>query len=356
MKVRSADRGRRSAAPVRTPMMAVLALAAVACESGEPPNAARSGAGEAAAAGTTAAESSAGPEAREPSAGTAGDAASAPTRRVLVVGIDGVRPDVLAEVPTPAIDALIAEGTYSDRARTTYPSVSGPGWSSFLLGVWPEKHGVTDNEFGGKRYDRYPDFLTRIERERPELSTFAVADWLPLVTGDRNGPVISDAVDVKHALDGYQLGWLQADQRSVEVAVQHLMTADPDALFVYLGNPDETSHRTGSIGAEYREAIAAADAQVGRLVEALRTRATYEDENWLVIVGTDHGRRADGGHGGDTVEERTIFFLVSGPSARLGAPDEPPGIVDVAVTALAHLGLAIDPGWGLDGRAVGLVR
>jgi predicted AlkP superfamily pyrophosphatase or phosphodiesterase len=279
-----------------------------------------------------------------------------PTPKVLVIGIDGVRPDVLAEVATPNIDALAGAGTFSDQARTGFPSVSGPGWSSFLIGVWPEKHGVTNNEFENKNYEQYPDFLTRIEQVRPDLNTFAVADWLPLITEDHNGPVISDSVDVRHILDGYELGWPEADQKSVDLAVEELTTGDPDALFVYMGNPDETSHNHGSIGVEYRDAIAEADLQVGRLVTAMRGRAGYGDEDWLVVISTDHGRREDGGHGGDTPEERTIFFLSSGPSARLGAPDVAPGIVDVAVTALVHLGIEIDPEWGLDGRAVGVQR
>ena len=282
------------------------------------------------------------------------DGATAPTRKVLVIGIDGVRPDVLAEAATPNLDALAAEGTFTATARTGYPSVSGPGWSSFLNGVWPEKHGVTDNEFGGKRYDLYPDFLTRIEQTRPELSTFAVADWLPLVQQDDGMSTVSDAVDIRHVLDGYEIGWAEADGRSVELAVQHLATADPDALFVYLGNPDETSHKHRSIGAEYREAVALADRHVGQLVAAVRSRATYDTEDWLIISSTDHGRTSDGGHGGDSNEERTIYLLVSGPSAQRGTPSEPAFVVDVSVTALTHLGIRIDPSWQLDGKPVGI--
>ena len=56
------------------------------------------------------------------------------------------------------------------------PSVSGPAWSSMLTGVWPAKHGVTNNKFTGKRYDEFPDFLTRIEQVRPDLSTAAIAE------------------------------------------------------------------------------------------------------------------------------------------------------------------------------------
>jgi predicted AlkP superfamily pyrophosphatase or phosphodiesterase len=278
------------------------------------------------------------------------------TPKVLIIGIDGVRPDILAEVPTPNLDALAELGAYSGDARTGMPSVSGPGWSSLLIGVWPEKHGVTDNTFEGKQYERYPDFLTRIEQVRPELSTFAVADWLPLVGHGDGGPVISDAVDAKHVLDGYELGWPEADSQSVALAVEALTGGDPDALFVYLGNPDETSHEQGSIGEEYRGALALADRHVGELVAAIRSRPTYPTEDWLILSSTDHGRRADGGHGGDTPEERTIYYLVSGPRAVRGSLEGPIGVVDVAVTALAHLGIPTDPAWELDGAVVGLTE
>ena len=277
-----------------------------------------------------------------------------PVPKVLVIGIDGVRPDVLARVSTPNLDALADQGVFVEDARTGFPTVSGPGWSSFLNGVGPDKHGVTDNDFTGKRYDLYPDFLTRIEEARPELTTYAIADWTPLVQAEDGFPTISDRIDDRRVLDGYELGWAEADERSVEQAVETILGGNPDALFVYLGNPDETSHEHGSIGAEYRASIALADSHVGRLVSAVRRRPTYAREDWLILSSTDHGRRGDGGHGGDTPEERTIYFLASGPSV---APEFVPDsvfIVDVAVTALTHLGIPIDPAWNLDGRPVGV--
>jgi predicted AlkP superfamily pyrophosphatase or phosphodiesterase len=273
---------------------------------------------------------------------------------VLLIGIDGIRVDVLAEVPTPNIDALASSGSFTARTRTTTPSVSGPSWSSMLTGVWPEKHGVTDNEFGGRRYDEYPGFLTLIEEVRPELSTFAVVDWLPLIQLEGGSTAIGAEVDRREVLDGYEVGWAQADTRATSLTVEHLSAADPDALFVYLGNPDEASHQAGSIGAEYREAIALADEHVGRMIAAVQARPTFPAENWLVLVSTDHGRRADGGHGGDSPVEMTTFILTSGPGAAVGAIDGETFIVDVAVTALTHLGIEIDPAWGLDGRPVGV--
>lgn len=276
------------------------------------------------------------------------------TPKVLVFGIDGVRPDVLEEVSTPNLDALAAAGSFSPEAVTRAPTVSGPGWSSMLTGVWPGKHGVTSNDFTGNRYDRFPDFLSRIEEANPELRTFAAADWLPLLTDEAGGPLIGDAVDRKVVLDGYELGWPEADSMVVAAAVEEIRKGEPDALFVYVGTPDEISHETGGIGESYHRAIASADDQLGGLVRAIRTRMSFEKESWLVLVATDHGRTAEGSHGGESPDETTVFFLASGPAAVRGGPARPPAVVDVAVTALAHLGIEIDPAWELDGEAVGL--
>ena len=290
------------------------------------------------------------------------DSGAQPSPKVLLIGIDGVRPDVLAEVATPNMDALAASGWYTAEARTTTPSVSGPSWSSMLTGVWPEKHGVTDNTFAGRDYATWPGFLSRAERERPELSTFAALDWLPLAELPEGGPVVPATVDERAVFDGYDHGWAEADGMLTASAVRHLGEADPDAMFVYLGNPDETSHRNGSIGREYRDAIALADRHVGMLVDALRARPGFAGEDWLVLISTDHGRREDGGHGGDSPEEMTIFILASGlgsGGAGITADWPPPGpayIVDIAATALDHLGFEIDPAWGLDGRPLGRPR
>ena len=125
-------------------------------------------------------------------------------------------------------------------------------------------------------------------------------------------------------------------------------------MFVYLGNPDETSHEHQSIGVEYRDAIALSDRHVGMLIDAIRARPLHPSENWLILVSTDHGRLPDGGHGGDSRIEMTTFILTSGPSAAVGTPAGPTFIVDLAVTALTHLGISIDPAWELDGKPVGL--
>ncbi len=287
----------------------------------------------------------------------AADLAEARGKKVLVIGIDGVRPDVLARLETPNIDALIADGCYSGRVTTRAQTISGPAWSSILTGVWPDKHKVVSNDLSTNEYGWYPDFLTRLEMVDPEFSTFAVVDWPPLGVRASGGPMISDSVDAKLNFDGDLQGYPLADSQSVSAAVRFIRNQDPDAMFVYIGNPDVAAHEHGGLSEEYYSSIRIADDQVGALMRALRQRLrTHRNEDWLILVTTDHGHRDEGGHGGTSLEERTVFYLASGPSAIKGRPEPHANHVDIAITAMAHLGVEADSAWDLDGRVAGLRR
>ena len=281
-----------------------------------------------------------------------GCAESTPRPKVLLIGLDGVRVDILAQANTPNIDALAEGGLFSDQAWTGEETVSGPGWSSMVIGVWADKHGVHNNDFRENVYLQYPDFLSRLEQVDSTFNTFAVLDWPPLGEPVDGGPLFSDAIDVKVTFDGEEMGYDVADSLSVIAAVEHLTNADPDAAFVYIGYIDIVGHDTSSLDPLYLAAIEAADIQVGQLIAAVRDRASYRDENWLILMSTDHGRSDNGGHGGQSLEERTIFYLASASTPdSLPGIDRPDGpfVVDVAVTALDHLGVAIEPAWELDG-------
>jgi len=113
----------------------------------------------------------------------AGDARA---KRVLVIGIDGTRPDALLRAETPNLDRLIREGTFTDTAQvlgTRYDkndTVSGPGWSSLLTGVWADKHGVHDNAFKGARFEAFPHFFKRLKDARPGARTVSLVSWEPI--------------------------------------------------------------------------------------------------------------------------------------------------------------------------------
>lgn len=271
--------------------------------------------------------------------------------KILIIGVDGCRPDALLAANTPHLDKLIATGAFADQAQclpdrpTVGDSISGPGWSSILTGVWAEKHGVTDNRFADKHYDQHPHFFQYVKQHNPEAITASVVSWRPIAEH-----IVSAA-----ALNAKGRG----DDDTTDQAVTLLTEKDVDALFVHLDDVDHAGHASGygPQSPEYVKAIEQADQRIGRLIEAMHARPTFAKENWLILVTTDHGGR-DKGHGGgaDDPLKRTVFVLVSGPAAEIGRMDQPIYIVDVPVTALAHLGVSIKTDWCLDGRVVGLKK
>src|SRR5262245_35863875 len=109
----------------------------------------------------------------------AGPDAPLPARvhKALVIGVDGVRFDKLAEVNVSAMRALAERGFLSRTwlyASPMAPTDSGPGWATIGTGVWPDKHHVLGNDFRDHNLAQYPDFLTRIESVQPELDTVVV--------------------------------------------------------------------------------------------------------------------------------------------------------------------------------------
>ncbi|MEV6241433.1 alkaline phosphatase family protein [Lentzea sp. NPDC051838] len=270
-------------------------------------------------------------------------AAPAKTPKVLVIGLDGTRYDKLLAADTPNVHALLNRG-YGARSALYGSGMaqtsSGPGWSTILTGVWPDKHKVKDNSFSGNALTSYPSWLERANTANPALSTYAAVDWKPI-----SDQILRGGQDRKYVLDGDAAGYPGSDEKITVDAEQHLRTNAADASFVYLGQVDIAGHNNGADSSQYTAAIRTVDAQIGRLVAAVESRSTYASEDWLIMVTTDHGHTGAGGHGGDTPEERMTFVISTG-AAR---PAVAPKLVDVAASALKHLGVPAT----LDGYALG---
>ena len=263
-------------------------------------------------------------------------------RKVLLIGIDGLRPDALEAARTPHLDDLIAHGAYSNHAQSGEYTVSAPGWSNILTGVWEKKHGVKDNSFRGAKYDRYPSLFTRIEKSYPSLSTVSIVSWEPI--NDKIIPV----ADKRHSNH-------EDDCLVMKLAVDTLTQENHDLIFVYFGDVDLAGHKYGfhpSVSG-YRKEIEEVDGQIGSVLQAVYQRQNYSHEDWLILCTTDHGGRR-GGHGQNTPQDRTIFYLASGKSVNPGKIERTPKQVDIVPTILKHLQISVDPGWGLDGKVCGL--
>jgi arylsulfatase A-like enzyme len=91
------------------------------------------------------------------------------------------------------------------------------------------------------------------------------------------------------------------------------------------------------------------------VLTALKNRKNYGDEDWLILVSSDHGGKGTG-HGGGHREPEILnsFLILHGHVVKPGKLNQQTYLVDVPMTALTHLGVAIDPAWNLDGKPVGL--
>ena len=72
-------------------------------------------------------------------------AESSASPRVLIVSIDGLRPDVALRADMPALRSLMARGSYTMFAATTDVAITLPSHVSMLTGVPPAKHGIHFN-------------------------------------------------------------------------------------------------------------------------------------------------------------------------------------------------------------------
>ncbi len=276
--------------------------------------------------------------------------------KALVIVVDGLSGQRVARSGTPYLDQLRADGAWSARARGAAPAGRGAGWATLLTGVGPGKHGIAGEDLSGGAFARYPDFLTRIEGARPELSTLAVLGW-PEATRPSGGgePLMSAEVDSVVVSGGAGLGaGGAADADVTSLAAIGLWGSDVDVALVHLGNLEAIGRAAGTVGPEYGKALETIDGQIGDLLAAIHSRENRSGEDWLIVVASTHGLTAWGESGGDSTDGSEVIWLASGPSALQGTFVTPPSIVDIVPTVLAHLGIPSEAAWGLDGHALGL--
>ena len=246
------------------------------------------------------------------------------TRRVLVVGIDGVNLAALAQVATPNLDAVAARGFLASVVvEPDAPSLSGPCWATVATGVTAAKHGILGNVLTNHRLATFPDFASVLHRIG--LRSYVAAGWEPLVTTQFGGPLFatpSRCTFIAEAGHGAE-AWEVLDEQ-ITADAEHVLTTDrPIASFIYLGAPDMTAHYLGC-GAEYRNSIEAADVRLGRILAAVgagvgdaaaegESAGAKDGDEWTVIVVTDHGHVEAGGHGGKSEVECTAWIAACGP-------------------------------------------
>jgi len=281
--------------------------------------------------------------------------------KTLLIGIDGVQ---LQQYEALGNDTQLKRRLHYTLAYTggitgqasEQATLSGPGWMTLLTGVWANKHGVTANNESQRLNPAYPSLFKRLRQALPNAYLASVVNWSPINTAF----LLEDARENDVRESGL------SDEQVTVRALQILDSQAADFTFIHLDEPDQVGHSSG-FGAGYQFALREADDRLGRLLDKVEARANKQpQEDWLVIVSTDHGRDYRGkDHGGATEQEKTVFIasnksLNAGLSPPSNGEDKPGsnGLyqhvaqTSVAPTVLRHMGIELLPEWELDGTPI----
>lgn len=249
-------------------------------------------------------------------------------RRVLIVSIDGLRPDIISLAPMPNLLALMQSGAYSLTAQTVRPSVTLVSHSSMLVGVCPAKHGVDWNDYIPERgYAFGTDLFDIANAVGLETHMYVTKNKLVQITEPAS-------------LDRFVF----VNDRDTALA-ERLVSEFPQnfgVLFVHLGLVDGMGHAHGWLSPEQLSVAFRADEALGRILAELDARGLRHET--LIIVSADHGGHGTT-HGSSMPEDMTIPWIAAGPGIQPRALSSPVHTMDTAATAALALGLPIPPEW-----------
>ena len=249
-------------------------------------------------------------------------------RRVLILSIDGLRPELISLAPMPNLQALMQNGAYTLTAQTVYPSVTLVSHSSMLVGVCPSKHGVNWNDYipengiaqGVDLFDlaHAAGFQTVMHVGKKKLQQITDSSSLDIFTyvNDR------DLIVAKRLVEDFPENF--------------------GVLFVHFPLVDGMGHGYGWLSPQQLSVAFRADEALGLILAALDERGLRGET--LIIVTADHGGH-DTTHGSSRPEDMTIPWIASGAGIQPKQLTTQVHTMDTAATAAFALGLDIPAEW-----------
>ncbi|MBH76659.1 MAG: hypothetical protein CL897_00295 [Dehalococcoidia bacterium] len=249
------------------------------------------------------------------------------SRRVILIVIDGCRPDRLAEARTPFLDSLAAQGLVCGDMRTVYPARTVTAFTSMLTGAPPSVHGMRSN------------FV-------PSLGVKCKSIFDALKDHGMHGRLVG----IAHLVDSFGDRTVETvtavtpneeiDDALVSRAKAVLKNEDPELLVLQTLSVDQTGHARGSYYPEYLERIEATDHLIEDFLAWCREEGYLEGAT--VIVTSDHGQgKGIGGHGHLTEPEKRVPFIAWGEGIPQGLQLEGSrSLLDVAPTLAYYLGVS----------------
>ena len=224
---------------------------------------------------------------------------------VILVGIDGFRPDYLDRGVTPTLSGLRADGAFA-AMRPSFPSVTFPNHYTLVTGLHPDRHGIVNNTMVDAELGRFSlgnaAAVTNGEWWDEGEPIWVTAERAGLTTGTMFWPGSEAEIDGVRPTHWTVFDQSMSGDARVDRVLQWLdLPGDqrPDFATLYFDIVDTAGHHHGPAAAETTEAVASVDASMARLIEGLEARG-LSDRTTLVVV-SDHGMAA-------TSPDRAIYL------------------------------------------------
>lgn len=249
-------------------------------------------------------------------------------RRVLILSIDGFRPDAIPLAPMPNLMELMKSAAYTLSARTIYPSATLPAHTSMLSGTCPKNHGVYWNDYIPENgYAQVTDIFDVAHAAGMQTVMYVGKEKLRQITEPSSTDIFEfindrDLVITKKLIENFP--------------------ADFRLMFIHFPTTDDMGHVYGWLSNEQLSVLFRADQAIGNLLAELDARGLRNET--LFIITADHGGH-DTTHGSSMPEDMTIPWIASGAGIHPMQLTTQVQTVDTAATAAFALGLPIPPEW-----------
>ena len=252
---------------------------------------------------------------------------------VVLIMLDGVRPDALNIAHCPTLTSLRGRGSSTLRARSVMPSITLPCHTSIFHSVPPARHGITSNIFTPMA--RPLPGLVEVARAAGKRVAFFY-NWEELRDLARPGNIhYSYFRDSSTDPDG--------DDETAAQASRFIQREKPDLAFIYFGTVDTTGHDHGWMSEKYLRQLEHVDSLLARLFDSL-------PQEYSAIVHSDHGGH-DRDHGTDLDDDMIIPWMAVGPEIKKGyAIQSQISLLDTAPTIAKILNIKAHQDW--EGRNI----
>ena len=248
--------------------------------------------------------------------------------KVILISIDGMRPDGLKQCGNPYLDELMKIGSYTFDAKTVFPSVTLPCHMSLFHSVPPERHGISTNLYMPPV--RPIDGLFEIVKNAGGQCSMHYG-WEPLRDISRPLSLKASEYICARAYD-------DTDTKLTDSAIRNIKNNNPDFVFLYMVETDEKGgHDNGWMSDTYFDIIKTAIDNVKRVIEEA-------GDNYTVIITADHGGH-ERSHGTDMPEDMTIPMFFVGKEFTPGKELRGVSILDIAPTVADIMKLSVPSEW-----------